>query len=60
MLTINGDAGDVVTALDAIGAEMGGTGPYDWPASRLNDGGRERNRRLMALALTLCSAALAN
>lgn len=42
--------GDVVIDLDVIGSELCGTGLYDWPLDRLNDVGRERNRRLLALA----------
>lgn len=41
---------DRVIDLDQIGAELCGCGPYDWPSSRLNEVGRERNRRLAELA----------
>jgi 5-methylcytosine-specific restriction protein A len=51
--------GDVVIDLDMIGAEVCGCGPYDWPVSRLNDVGRERNRRLMALARPMMERARA-
>lgn len=42
---------DIVVDLDCIASEMAGTELHAWPQSRLTEFGRERNRRLLALAV---------
>ena len=42
---------DLVVDVDQIAAEMFGCSPLDWPRHRLTEVGRERNRRLLRLAM---------